>query len=874
LISSDQDDNWRKLVLIYPIHETSAQPKIGTDMNFILAMAWRDSRRARSRLLLFSLSVVLGIAALVAIGSFTANLRQAIEDQSKTLLGADLAITSRAPLPAPLNERLQQSGGQLSEEISFSSMAVFPSSRGQTRLVSVRAVRGAYPFYGDVVTDPANARDRWRDPKALSAIADQTLLDQFGIHPGDPIKLGQTIFTVAGALKKMPGDSAAVALLSPRVYLPLDRLAETGLTAPGSLLRYRTYVRLPNGVDADSLVTQLREKFGSDRLSFETVEDRKRELGQSLKNVYAFLSLVGFIALFLGGIGVASAMNVYVRQKLSTVAVLRCLGASARQSFAIYLVQGLAIGMIGAAVGAGVGILVQLILPRIVHDFLPFDVAFFVSWAAVLRGVLAGLGIAIVFTLLPLLTVRRVSPLLALRSAFSPTSDGPDWARRGIFGLIAVAVVAFAVAQTGHWTIGLGFAAGLLVTLLALAGVARGLSALARKFSSTRLPYVWRQGIANLHRPNNRTILLLVSLGLGAFLLLTLALSRESLLAQIRGRGAGDRPDLLFFDIQDDQIAPLETTLRQQGLSVRADAPIVTMRINSWKGRPVREVLDDPKVHLPAWTLRREYRSTFRDQLGETEKILSGHFVPRIQTDTTPVPISIEEGLAKDMQLELGDELGWDVQGVTLLTRIASIRSVDWQRLQPNFFIVFPVGAIDAAPKSYVVATRAGGAEKSAAIQQLIVKEFPNVSAIDLSTILQTLDNIFAKVEFVVRFIALFTAATGAIVLVGAILTGRFQRVRESVLLRTLGATGRQLTQIQLVEYAVLGFLAALTGGGLAYAANAALARFVFHLNAVAPLPMLGWTILVLVTLTLVTGFLANRSVTKQSPLEILREEI
>ncbi len=843
-------------------------------MKFILAMAWRDSRRARSRLVLFSFSVVLGIAALVAIGSFTANLRQAIEDQSKVLLGADLAITSRAPLPKALDALLQAAGGTLAEEISFSSMAVFPANHGQTRLVSVRAVRGPYPFYGDVVTSPSSAAEQWRQPQQLAAIADQTLLDQFGVHPGDPVKLGQTSFRVAGALDKMPGDSAAVALLSPRVYIPLDRLNDTGLTAPGSLLRYQTFVRLPKTIDAESLVTELRQKFGSDRLSFETVEDRKRDLGQSLKNVYAFLSLVGFIALFLGGIGVASAMNVYVRQKLSTVAVLRCLGASARQSFSIYLIQGLALGTVGAFSGAVLGVVVQLILPRIVRDFLPFQVDFFVSWAAVARGVLAGLGIAIVFTLLPLLAVRRVSPLLALRAAFSPPDDKPDWARRAVYVLIAIAVVAFAVAQTGRWTVGLAFAAGLLVTLLALTGVARGLSALARRLVALRLPYVWRQGIANLHRPNNRTVLLLVSLGLGAFLLLTLALSRESLLAQIRGRGAGDRPDLLFFDIQDDQIGPLEATLRTRGLAVRADAPIVTMRINSWKGRAVKEVLEDEKLHLPGWTLRREYRSTFRDRLGDTEKLIGGQFVPRIQSGTTPVPISIEEGLAKDMQIGLGDELGWDVQGVTVMTRVASIRSVDWQRLQPNFFVVFPAGVLEPAPKSFVVATRAGSAENSAAVQQSIVKQFPNVSAIDLSTILQTLDNIFAKVEFVVRFIALFTAATGGIVLIGAILTGRFQRVRESVLLRTLGASGRQLTQIQLVEYAVLGFLSALTGGGLAYAANALLAHFVFHLTPVAPLALLGWTILTLVTLTLVTGYFTNRSVTKQPPLEILREEI
>lgn len=836
-------------------------------------MAWRDSRRARGRLLLFSFSVVLGIAALVAIGSFTANLRQAIEDQAKTLLGADLSVGSRSPLSPEVQKALDALGGEEAREVAFASMAVFPTSQNQTRLVSARAVSGAYPFYGDVVTLPVGVERAPREPGSDAVLVEESLFTLYGLKVGDPVKLGQHTFRVAGALHKMPGESAAVAMLQPRIYFPLERLPETGLAGPGSLLRYRTFVKLPPSRSAEDIVKELRDKFGSQRLNFDTVEERKRELGQSLKNVYAFLSLVGFVSLFLGGIGVASAVAVYIRDKVSTVAILRCLGASAAQSFAIYLVQGVALGAAGAAAGASLGIAVQLIVPLVVRDFLPFEVSFFVSWASVAQGMIAGLVICVVFCVIPLLSLRRVSPLLALRSAFIEKARRFDFWVGLLYAILLASVAGFAVWQTGNWRVGLAFAAGLIVTLAVLAGVARAFAWAARRLNVRTLPYVWRQGIANLHRPNNRTVLLLVALGLGTFLLVVLALSRETLLAQIGGRGAADRPNLLFFDIQDDQIEPLAKLFAREGAPMIAQAPIVTMRLSQLKGRSVQQILDDASQHIPSWTLKREYRSTFRDSLSSTEKILSGEFVSHVAPDVSPIPISVEEGLAKEMKLALGDEMIWDVQGVPLTTRVASLRTVDWQRLQPNFFIVFPAGVLESAPKTFVVATRCATPEDSSRLQQHVVQQFPNISAIDLATILQTLDNIFSKVEFVVRFMALFTMATGFVVLVGAVMTGRYQRVRESVLLRTLGANRRQLLGIQLVEYAILGALASVAGGGLAYVGNSLLARFVFHVPVVAPPLILLWSAGIVVLLTLGTGALANRGVTRVPPLEVLREE-
>ncbi|HRJ48875.1 MAG TPA: FtsX-like permease family protein, partial [Opitutaceae bacterium] len=387
------------------------------------------------------------------------------------------------------------------------------------------------------------------------------------------------------------------------------------------------------------------------------------------------------------------------------------------------------------------------------------------------------------------------------------------------------------------------------------------------------LPYVVRQGVANLHRPNNRTVLLLLALGLGTFLITTLYLTRTTLLAQIQGTGGAGRPNLLFFDIQDDQIGPLNTLLREAGHPATQQAPIVTMRLRSLRGQAVEDLLKQPENRIPGWTLRREYRSTYRADLTDTETLLSGEIVPRVAPEEEIVPITIEEGLARDMQLQLGDEVEFDVQGVAVRTRLAGIRKVDWQRLQPNFFIVFPEGVLEEAPQFYVAALRIDTAADSARLQQAVVRAFPNVSAIDLTLLLETFDTIFGKVALVVQFMAFFTVATGIIVLAGAVLTGRWQRIRETVLLRTLGATRRQLVQIQLVEYAILGVLAALVGCLLAVGGNLLLAKFVFKTAATPDLLTLGLAVLAVSVITLLTGLLSNRGVADHPPLEILRQE-
>ncbi len=842
-------------------------------MNFIFKMAWRDSRASRGRLLLASSSIVLGIAALVAIASFNDNLITSIDGQAKTLLGADLMVQARAEFSEPVAADLEALGGQQANEIVLSTMVVFPGAENATRLATMRAIEGAYPFYGEFITVPANAPDRLKSGDRV-AIMEETMMAQYGVNVGDEVKLGTQFFEVVGALQQVPGDSMAVAMLSPRVFVPLETLDETGLLGPGSIVRHRRYIVFEDDSDPRQVERRLRRDHQEERLSIDTVEERKNELGNSLRNVYRFLSLVGFVALFLGAIGVASAVHVHIRQKIPTVAVLRCLGASSQTAFGVYLIQGIALGVVGALVGAALGVGVQLALPALVSGSLPVDVSFDIVWRVVAKGALAGLVICGLFTLLPLLAVRRVSPLAAIRVDVAPSGGRFDpwvWA---VYAAIFVVVIVFSFQQAPRWQIGAGFVGMLAGSFLILGALGKAVAWAARRFTPKRAPYVWRQGIANLHRPNNRTLLLLLALGLGTFLMVTLVLTRSTLLAQIEGTGGDDRPNLLFFDIQDDQIDPLRDIMAAQGAPLIADAPIVTMRIASVNGVKVGDLLKDQSRDIPSWTLRREYRSTFRDAVVDrTEKITEGEFVSRVEPDVEVVPVSIEVGLAEDIGLELDDEIEWDVQGLPMKTRVASLREVEWRRLEPNFFVVWPAGVLEPAPKFWVAAARAGSPAESAQIQREVIAELPNVSAIDLQLVMETLDGIFEKVQFVIQFMALFTVATGVIVLAGAILSGRHQRLKEAVLLRTLGANSRQLWYIQLIEYAVLGGLAALTGCGLALLGNWGLAFFVFDTIAVFPPAIVAGAFGGVVAVTILTGLLASRGVANHPPLEVLRAE-
>lgn len=843
------------------------------NLGFILRMAWRDSRASRRRLLVYSLSILLGVAALVAIASFRRSLAQAIDDQARTLVGADMVVSSNRPFSPEIEKILAFRGAVLASETRFSTMATFPGQR--TRLVNLRALRGDFPFYGRMETEPANA------VTALSengkAIIDESLLFQFGVKPGDRIAFGGRDFQIAAALRKMPGDATAGASFAPRVYISLDDLAGLNLLGQGSIARYRVYLAFPHGTAVEQKIAELTRELPPG-FQVETVAKRKRDLGESLDNLYRFLNLVGFVALLLGAIGMASAISAHLRQKVRTGAILRCLGCSSAAVALVYFLQVLAMGLIGAILGGLLGLGVQASLLRALRSLLPFEIPATVEWSSLGLGLSLGAGFCLLFALPPLLRFRFASPLLTLRAAAGENKGNALLWRDPLllfaYFSLGGAVVLFAGWQLQSWLRGLVFALTLGVACLVFAAVARLIILLVRRLLPRRLPFSWRQGLANLHRPNNRTQLLVISLGLGTFLLLALQLTRDLLLAQFRDLDRNNQPNIFLFDIQADQQQPVAELVQSLGFPILQRAPIVTMRLAEVKGRKSADLLADPQRRIPEWELQREYRSTYREQLASTEKITAGRWVNRI--DYGPgdiVPISLDLEIAHDLGVGLGDKLVFDVQGVAITTEIASLRQIDWKRFQTNFFVVFPAGVLEKAPGFEVLVSRASSPAESARLQNAVVAKFPNVSAIDLAAVIQTVDSVLGKVALAIRLISLFTIVTGLIVVASAIWSGRYQRVEESVLLRTLGASRGQIWQILGAEYFFLGFLASLTGVILAAAASWALAVFVFKIQYTFTVWPLVMAAALTTALTVILGLLTSRGVTSAPPLQILRAE-
>jgi putative ABC transport system permease protein len=842
--------------------------------SFIWKMAWRDSRSSRRRLLLFSVSITLGIAALVGIGSFRHSLAKAIDDQARSLIGADLVVSSTRAFRPEDEELLHSIGEPQAREVRFATMASFPRSNG-TRLANVRALGGDFPFYGNMETVPANAARDFRG--GGKALVEESLFLQFQAQVGDPIKIGEAQFTIAGLLRKMPGEASSAGSFAPRVYIPLQNLAETQLLKTGSIARYRAYVKFPENTNVESRIEILGPQIKRLGMDYDTVAQRKRDLGSSLQNLYRFLNLVGFISLLLGAVGVASAIQAHLQQKTKTGAILRCLGLSAAGTVSIYLVQTAAMGLFGAGFGALLGVVLQRIFPRILMSFLPLAISTSIAWGPIITGILTGFTICILFALPPLLRFRRLSPLRVFRAAMQVESgtrrrDPVLWL---VYALIVAGITGFSISQTDTVTRGIVFAAVLFLAVGIFAGVAKLLIIGIRKFFPHGWSFVLRQGLANLYRPNNRTLLLTLALGLGTFLLLNLYLTREVLLSQFTSIGTKNQPNIFFFDIQPDQRAGVAEVVRAAGLPVIQEAPIVTMRLAEVKGRRTAEILLDPQRKTPEWELEREYRTTYREQLTETEKISAGQWVGRVAYkpgDT--VPISLDEEIAKDLGIKIGDELVFDVQGIMIKTKLASTRTVDWKRFQTNFFVVFPAGVLENAPTFHVLVSRVATPADSAKLQNAIVAQYPNVSAIDLTSVIQTVDSILSKVALVIRVMSLFTVGAGVIVLASTIWSGRYQRLQESILLRTLGASRLQIWKILCAEYFLLGLFASLTGIVLAVGASWGLAKFVFKLGyapSVWPLFVAAGAVSLL---TVAVGLIASRGVGSAPPLEILRSEV
>ena len=841
--------------------------KSNLNFKWLLKMAWRDGKASLTRLMLFMASIILGIAAVVSIQLFSDNLKDNIKKQSKSLMGADFIIDSKQK-PSEKVQKIIDSLGANAFEVNFVSMAAFPKNEG-TKLVKVRALEGAFPFYGSLTTVPENAGKSYQE--LGGALVDATLLLQYDLNPGDSIKLGNVTFPIIGALKSIPGSTAISSSVAPQVLIPFRFLEQTNLLQLGSRKEYQYFFKNTT-IDLEALDKKIDPILDAENADLDTHTSTSRNLGRRYDNVGKFLNLVAFIALLLGCIGIASSVHIYIKEKLKNVAVLKCLGASRKQSFLIYLIQIIAIGLIGGIIGALIGISLQFAFPYILQEFLPFSVDVSISFQPILMGIILGVLMSVLFALLPLLGTWYVSPLEVLRGQ-EENQQKPKKARILVFLAILLFIFLFSFWMLKSAINGLVFTLGIFVTFAIMAGVASLFIKLIKKFFPTSWGFTSRQSLLNLFRPNNQTMVLVLAIGLGTFLISTLYFTKDILLAKTSLENKKTDANIILMDVQSSQEKQLVQNFERKGLEVIDNIPIITMRMESIRGKTANEIREDTTVSMRKWMLNREFRVTYRNELTETEELLEGEFIGKA-TAEKPVLISIADNLAEDGNLKIGDDVIFNIQGVLMETKVGSIRKVDWSSMQVNFMILFPTGVLEKAPQFNVMTTYAPTEESSAALQRDLVKNFPNVTILDLRQVFTIVEDILDKISWIINFMAFFSILTGFIVLIGSVRNSKYQRIKESVLLRTLGAKSKQILKITALEYVYLGLLGSLTGILLSLFGSQLLAIFIFKEPFIpSGIPFL--VFLPAITILVVVIGLSNlKSVLQSPPLEVLRKEV
>ncbi len=787
-------------------------------------LAWRIARRELrggvQGFRIFLACLALGVGAIAAVGSLAAGMRAGIALDGRALLGGDVEFRL-IHRPATASERVWLDGrGVVSETLQMRAMAyavpnaaaAAPESSARA-LVELKAVDRRYPLYGEVRLDPPQALAQalaLRDG-AYGAVVEARALDRLKLKLGDPVHVGDATFRVRATIAREPDRASAGLTFGPRLLVSQDAVAATGLVRPGSLIFYHYRVALPAGADMRALIDAANAAHGEAGWRVLDWRNSNPGLRQFIDRIGMFLVLVGLTALLVGGVGVGNAVAAYLDGKTAAIATLKCLGATGPLIFRIYLLQVAMLALGGIVLGLAAGVALPAALIGIVSEVLPVPIRFGFYpgplGLAALYGVLVGLA----FALWPLARAREVPPAGLFRDLVAPARRWPRPAYAVATVALFVALAGIAVASTDERRFALWFVGGTISGFALLSAVAVALMAAARRVGRPRVAAL-RMALANLHRPGAPTPGIVLSLGVGLSLLVTVALIEGNLGRQVNQRLIGEAPAFYFIDIQPDQVEEFERVAR----AIPGVGEIE--RVPSLRGRIVKVgplAADNAPVSPDQrWVLRGDRGLTFAALPPADSEIIAGEWWPRDYRG--PPLISMGEEAARGLGLGVGDTLTVNVLGREIEARIANLRRIDWSDLGLNFVLIFAPGTLEQAPHSYIATVKAQGAAEEA-VYRAITDRFANVSAIRMKEVLQQIDLVLTNIAFAVRAASAVTLLAGILVLAGAIVAGHRRRVREAVLLKVLGATRLDVLRLYLVEYALVGLVAASVATGLGW---------------------------------------------------------
>jgi putative ABC transport system permease protein len=835
-------------------------------------LALRELRRGRRKFVFFLLCIAIGVAGLVGVKGFNASLQEALLREARTLMAADMTLSLNQPAVgegAQVLNQLQAEGVKVAHNIETVSMAANPQTKDPV-LVEVKAVGAGYPFYGVLELNPQGPL---QDDTTLVG---PELLDRIGLQVGDKLRVGSADFTITGVIAKEPDRVTAGFSMGPRVMLTEGGIARAKLIQEGSRARHIYLFKLSTDAQVAPVRARLAAAFAKERPRIADFREAQPQVKRFLDRMTSFLSLVSLVALLVGGLGVANATRAFIQQKLDTIAIMKCVGATNRKVVIIYLTQMLLLSLAGSALGVLLGYAVQLVMPRVVGQFLDLNLDLTLSPVVALQGLAVGLVTAVLFTLLPLAAIADVKPALVFRREMAEARPAPTWGRRlrtgATLALIGAGLVLISMWISGSLRWGFYFMAGLAAAVLLLGGASSGAVWLVRRIKVPRAWLTIRQGLAGLYRPGSHAGAIVLALGVGVTMVLSVYVMQRSLMREVRLTTPKGVPNMIFINLQGPDAARFQTFLKENPGVAAAPAPIpmVRGRLRQVDGKSKEELnLSQDEERM----FNSQFTTTFSPTVPEGSEVAAGTWWTEADWKREAL-VSVEQEAAARLHLQVGSTVQMELEGgIPVEARVANLRrTVDYRTPGGGFNFVFAPGVLEGAPVTYVAQANVKP-EATRAIQRDVVAQFPGVTVIDLREMLQTVGSLLDRIGLVIRFVAGFSVAAGLIILASSIATTKFRRTREAVLFKTLGATRGRVWRIFATEYALLGLVAGVVGAVLSVGATWAVLTYVMDMKyRLEPLPLLiGAGLAVL--LTVAVGVLSTLDVLAAKPLQVLREE-
>jgi putative ABC transport system permease protein len=842
-------------------------------VRFIFNLTIREIRSSWRRFLFFFLCIALGVGSVVALRSLIQNLTRAVGSDARALMTADIEISSTNPFTPDEISRIENviAASGIAEErnevITTTSMArpVDPENTS-VRMVELKGIEPPFPLVGEFRLLDGRPFD-FSLLTGGGAVVARIILEDLDVSVGERIQIGDGEFEIRGVFDEEPGGASGFRL-GGRVFIEKKAFDSAGISRNASRVRRRILYRTSD--NPTELVRQLREALKGTTIAVQSYRETQERLGEQFTRTENYLALTGLLILVLGGVGVLNVARAFVEQKRRSVAVLKCLGASGTRIITVYLLQILTLGLAGSLFGVAFAQAALLFVRWSFAEALPARMAYTIGpWTAA-QGLILGVAVSMLFSALPLLQVRNIKPKLLLRDENNASLRRLDPVR-WLFGALSIGgLLLLAVWQAGSLKVGAFFLGGLAATSLVLYLTAvvltRGLRSV-RSFG----PFAIRQAVNSLYRPGNQTRIILLAVGLGAFVVLTVQSMQANLVREFDFSRNQRLPSLFFVDVQKSQIGELVSMIEER-VGERAEAtPTVRARIAFVNGKGFD--FQQREVRRQQGQIGREFAVTYRAEMDQNEKVLDGEWWQ--PGDGAAVPqVSVEEEMAKRLQIGVGDSITFDISGRKLTFQVANIRKLDLRNTRTAFVFVFRPGTLEAAPQTYAatVLRRVPPTERQR-LQREVLNRFPNVQIFDVADIVAAVQNLVNNFVLAVSFVGSFVMLSGILILIGSIALTKSQRIYENAVLKTLGARRSTLAGILLSEYGLLGLLAGIIGSGFAVVLSYVVSRHVMNIEWVFDPWLTAAGMLVTAAIVTAVGALASFDLLFRRPLSTLRSQ-